>query len=180
MADEEAALLDVPDDALQGEAVDDADILSGLPMGDEDVEAAEEAAAEAAAEASEAAAARQKMVPTETTEEGATDSPVMSNAKGRFVGKRKIIEHTLSPGLIVGVDANSEEERAKREARASKFGVAVDEEERAKREARGAKFGVPTTDPELPPAAEPMAEDPPLVIVDADEAQRWASNPRPS
>ena len=37
-------------------------------------------------------------------------------------GKRKIIQHSWPADLPFGIDPNSEEEKAKREARAAKFG----------------------------------------------------------
>ena len=46
-----------------------------------------------------------------------------ARSSGLFSGKRKVIEHVLSPDVMVGVDVMSEEERRKREARAAKFGV---------------------------------------------------------
>ena len=152
---DDAALLEgVPDEI----APDDAAVLADVPMDDDDdaaQEAAEEAEEDAAKEAAERAARAARfgidVVATTSSGSPAADA-ALDGPKGTFSGKRKVIEHTLSPGLIVGVDLNDAEERAKREARAAKFGVPLAE-----------------------PAAEPTPmEAPPIIDVDEVAARQYA------
>ena len=92
------------------------------------------------------------------------DEAEQAAAAARKSGKRRIIEHSFTPGMIVGVDPLAAHELAKREARAAKFGVEVKmpeglpagdvsapvlltADEIAAREARAKKWGVEPANP---------------------------------
>lgn len=117
------------------------------------------------------------------------------------VGKRKIIQHSWpaeGPLALVpfGIDPDSAEEKAKREARAAKFGGVAEaapqhsEEERARREERAAKFGLQASVSAAEKAAEGMVmpavpEAPPeMQMLSAEDlkqreerAAKWGTTP---
>lgn len=202
--------------------MEDDDVLAGVPedaavAGDDSVlaiedemaaEAREEAQAERAAEEAESQRARmaaaahlcaqQEEGMTMVDEDGMAaedDGGDGGSGMKKFSGRRRIIQHSWPAGLQLGVDPNSEEERAKREARAKKFGMPapaapeVSEEERAKREARAAKFGLVASVSAAEKAAEalvaptPMApEEVPLLTAEEvlqrqERARKWGTQP---
>jgi hypothetical protein len=156
----------------------DDDLLVGVPDGDDAMVTADDealfagqtpqAAADDTVEMEEEAAraaARQRQLQHERDEETAADAEAEAEPtapKGRFSGKRKIIEHGWSadPMEAGRVDLTSAAEQAKIAARAAKFGTEAPAplptiepaelltmEEIAARQARAAKFGVETNDP---------------------------------
>eukprot|EP00965_Chrysotila_dentata_P215295 6188685-Pleurochrysis_carterae.AAC.1 len=77
-----------------------------------------------------------------------------------YSGKRRVIQHSWDPDVIIGVQPDSAEEQARRAARAAKFAVgpsAETEEQRAKLEARAKKFGLPLPEPPAAGAPESAA-----------------------
>ena len=145
--------------------MEDEDVLAGVP---DDAEIQEESAllddmdaegqggaAEVAEDPSGRFSGKKKGKKREGGEEAMEEEAAAGSAPARIpkkVGKRKIIQHSWpaeGPLALVaqGIDPDSAEEKAKREARAAKFGVVAEaapqhsEEERARREARAAKFG---------------------------------------
>jgi hypothetical protein len=146
--------------------MEDEDVLAGVP---DDAEIQEESAllddmdaegqggaAEVAEDPSGRFSGKKKGKKREGGEEAMEEEAAAGSAPARLpkkVGKRKIIQHSWpaeGPLALVaqGIDPDSAEEKAKREARAAKFGGVAEaapqhsEEERARREERAAKFGL--------------------------------------
>lgn len=128
--------MDDDDDALlagvTGVAGADEDVLlgTGVVGGADGAERAAARERQAAAEAADAddeerAAARERQLAAEAAEEDAMAlEDALSPSMPKKVGKRKILKHTLGDEVIAGaVNPLSEEELAKRAARAAKFGV---------------------------------------------------------
>lgn len=163
MADDE--LLDVPDDV---DVSADKDVLAGVD--ESAMEAAEEAAEEAAAEERERAAARERQRLAEADEDAMLDDEEAAASPAKLKlpksGKR-IIKHYTAEELMAQAEQSmsdtvplTEEEIARRQARAAKFGGDVPAavlaapvapavpaqmltmDEIAAREARAAKWGV--------------------------------------
>ena len=196
--EDDDVLAGVPEDAAVAGADD-----SVLAIDEDEMaqEAREEALAERAAEEAESRRARMAAGgPPE--EEGMTmvdeDGAGAEDKSGfkKFSGKRPIIQHSWPAGLQPGIDPNSAEEIAKREARAAKFGMPapaapeVSEEERAKREARAAKFGLVASVSAAEKAAEALVAPTPMVapeevpLLTAEEvlqrqerARKWGTQP---
>ena len=160
--------------------MEDEDVLAGVP---DDAEIQEESAllddmdAEGQGGAAEAEdpsgrfSGKKKGKKREGGEEAMEEEAAAGSAPARIpkkVGKRKIIQHSWpaeGPLALVaqGIDPDSAEEKAKREARAAKFGVVAEaapqhsEEERARREERAAKFGLHASVSAAEKTAESMA-----------------------
>ena len=103
----------------------------------------------------------------EEMEEAEEDTGGTPSSLPKKVGKRKIIQHSWpaeGPLALVpfGIDPDSAEEKAKREARAAKFGGVAEaapqhsEEDRLRREERAAKFGLHASVSAAEKAAEGM------------------------
>ena len=136
--DDDALLLDVPDDAPDADAAADDALLEF----DEPTDAPALTSGEADG--------------APTADHGS------GGARKRFSGKRRVIEHTWDANAMMGVDPSAPEEQARRAARAAKFGLddgavapapaaepaeMLTMEEVQSRAERAAKFGMEARDP---------------------------------
>jgi len=201
--------------------MDDDDVLAGVPDDAEiqeesalldsmDAEAQDEAKEDRAAEVAEVgrfSGKKKDRKKGKKREGGEEDMEEEEEAGGtpsslpKKVGKRKIIQHSWpaeGPLALVpfGIDPDSAEEKAKREARAAKFGGVAEaapqhsEEDRARREERAAKFGLHASVSAAEKTAEamvmPVVPEPPpeMHLLSTDElrqreerAAKWGTTP---